>query len=318
MDFTGTRWHFGDTYGRMIAEYRGRPNFALFHRKAYEGTRYFFADIGKESLTPAFLANKKATQGTRLFSCLYQNEPVDDETATFKVADFRFYQPAQTEAFWRWVSQLYITCVLDAIPPPTSDHGDDAAITVVGTDAEHVMFLLAAVAGRLSPEQQIEQVLALHARWKFRKFGLETNAFQKMLKSTLDLQLSALRAKPQYQPFEIVEFSGLTQGNKERRIEGLQPWHEQGLLRFPGTSVELLIGVWSKLAYQMIEFPHSQLDDLLDSLAYHLQLKQAGYTQPQIVEFPWSSAAWFEREQANRMAQSPQWRWRELPELAFS
>jgi len=318
MEFAGTRWHFGDAYGRMIAEYKGRPDFAVFHRKAFEGEHYFFANIGKDSLTPDFLARTKASQGTRLFSCLYQNTPVDDETATFKVVDFRFYQPAPTEAFKQWVSQLYITCVLDAIPPPTSDHGDDAAITVVGTDAEHTMFLLDAVASRMSPEQQIEEVLALHLHWRFRKFGLETNAFQKMLKSMLELRLRELRAKPHYHPFEIIEFSGVTQGNKERRIEGLQPWHEQGLLRFPGRSVERLTGVWSKLAYQMIEFPHSQHDDVLDSLAYHPQLKQAGSTTLEAVGFPYTSAAWFEQEQLKQLARQPRWKRRPLPELAFN
>ena len=318
----GTRWHFGELYGRILAQDGQTHRWQTFIRDAEvspTGEPFPYTAIG---LTAEFLRLQKASQGTKKYSCLYRMSPQDDETATFKVKDFRFYQPAPTDAFKQWLASLYITCVLDPIPPPTSDHGDDAAITVVGTDADHAVFLLDAVSDRMTPDLQIEEVLALHARWRFRKFGLETNAFQKMLKSTLDLQLRALRAKPNYQPFEIVEFSGVTQGNKERRIEGLQPWHEQGLLRFPGTSVEALTGVWSKLAYQMIEFPHSQHDDLLDSLAYHLQLKQAGYTKPQVVEIPYTSAAWFEREQRKEelveLARRPRWRRRPLPELAFS
>ena len=322
-DLAGTRWHFGDLYGRLMAEHRGDPRLALFLRKAEEGSKYFFADIGKDSLTPEFLATKRKTQGSYLYSCLYQNEPVDAETATFKVVDFRFYQPQrQSESYRQWLSQLYITCVLDAIPPPTSDHGDDAAITVVGTDAEHCMFLLDAVAGRLTPEQQIEEVLSLHAAWHFRKFGIETNAFQRMLKVALDNRLMGLRTNPHWQPFSIVEFSGITQGNKEQRIQGLQPWHERGLLRFPGESIETLTGVWRTLAYQMIEFPHSRHDDLLDSLAYHLQLKQAGSVTPQVVDAPYTSAAWFEREQQQEAMQTmrrrPRWQRTPLPELSFS
>ena len=323
VDLCGTRWHFGDLYGRLLAEYAGRPDFAIFHRKASEGQRYFFQDIGKDSLTPEFLATKRSTQGTRLFSCLYQNEPVDDETATFKAADFRFYQVTHNESFDRWVATLYVTCVLDPIPPPTSDHGDDAAITVVGTASDHTMFLLDAVSKRMSPEQQIEDVLSLHAKWRFRKFGLETNAFQRMVKSMLEHRLRTLRQQPTYHPFEIVEFSGITQGNKERRIEGLEPWHRQGLLKFPGEKLELLTGVWSTLAYQMLQFPHSQHDDLLDSLAYHLQVKQAGYDTPQRVEYPVTSAAWYEREiwakeQVRVIQRQPRWRRPPMPQLAFS
>ena len=322
VDLCGTRWHFGDLYGRMLAEYAGRKDFALFHRRAYEGTRYFFTNIGKDSLTPEFLAQKKATQGTRLFSALYQNEPTDDETATFKARDFAFYNPAKTQAFKEWLSTLYITCVLDPIPPPTSDHGDDAAVTVVGTDVHHAMFILDAVSGRLSPEQQIEEVFSLHAAWGFRKLGVETNAFQRIFKSMLENRLMAERKNPKWQPFSIIEFSGLTQGNKEQRIQGLQPWHERGLLKFPGERMELLSGVWSTLAYQMLQFPHSQHDDLLDSLAYHLQLKQAGFERPQAVDIPYTSAAWFEREQQQEalqvMARRPRWQRRQVPELVFS
>lgn len=318
----GTRWHFGELYGRLLAQDGQTHRWQTFIRDAEvspTGAPFPYADIG---LSEAFLMRQKAAQGTKKYSCLYRMSPQDDETATFKVKDFRFYQPAQTDAFKQWLGTLYVTCVLDAIPPPTQDHGDDAAITVVGTDAEHAMFLLDAVSDRMSPDQQIEEVLAMHAHWRFRKFGLETNAFQRMIKSTLDLKLRELRTKPVYHPFEIVEFSGITQGNKERRIEGLQPWHEQGLLRFPGTSVETLTGVWKKLAYQMIEFPHGQHDDALDSLAYHLQLKQPGFVTPVVVDLPYTSAAWFEREQRKEelveLARRPRWRRRPLPELAFS
>ena len=322
-DLGGTRWHFGDLYGRLLAEYRGRPGFAVFHRKAYEGERYFFADIGKNSLTPARLAEKLATQKTRLFSALYQNEPTSAEDQTFKAEHFRFYTAAKDAAFWAWAQQLYITCVLDAIPPPTSDHGDDAALTVVGTDADQVMYALDAVAGRLTVEQQIEHGLALHARWRFRKFGLETNAFQRMIRSALDLKLAERRRSPAWRPFSIVEFSGITQGNKEQRIQGLQPWHRQGLLRLPGERLELLSGVWSRLAYQMMEFPHSQHDDLLDSLAYHLQLKQPGTATNRPEEYPYGSAKWFERhywlprEQA-RQRSLPRRQRGAVPQLAFS
>ena len=317
----GTRWHEGELYGRLLAE--ASPGLSVFLRDAEvapDGTPYPFADIG---LTASFLTRQKAEQGTRIYSCLYRLNPQDDETRTFKAKDFAFYQAdRQTETFKQWVSQLYITCVLDAIPPPTSDHGDDAAITVVGTDAEHTLYLLDAVAGRLSPDQQIEEVLSLHAAWRFRKFGLETNAFQRMLWSTLEQRLKALRTDPRWTPFSIVEFSGLTQGNKEQRIQGLQPWHERGLLKLPGTKLELLSGVWSQLAYQMLQFPHSQKDDLVDSLAYHLQLKQAGSVTVPIQAIPYGSAAWAAQEERTEellvMQRRPRWQRRPVPELVFS
>ena len=316
----GTRWHFGDLYGRLLEEQKSGAPIATLIRAAEEDGTYPFSENG--TLTKEFLAEQKRIQGSYKYSVLYQNAPTDDETATFQLSDFRFYNPAKTDAFKTWVQTLFITAVLDAIPPPTSDHGDDAAITVVGTDHEHTMFLLDAVAGRLTPDQQIEELFSLHAYWTFRKVGLETNAFQRMFKSALDNRLTALRTTPNWKPFSIVEFSGITQGNKEQRIQGLQPWHERGAIRFPGTSVETLTGDWSKLAYQMIQFPHSAKDDLVDSLAYHLQLKQAGALHPTPTEIPFTSAAWFEREQQKEeiqvMARRPRWTRTRVPELSFS
>lgn len=314
----GTRWHEGDLYGRMIAE----KSCAVFLRDAEVGPTgqpYPFADIG---LTKEFLAKQKREQGTRIFSCLYKLAPQDDETRVFKATDFRFYNPAKTDAFKQWVSQLFITCVLDPIPPPTSDHGDDAAITVVGTDADHCLYLLDAVAGRMTPEQQIEEVLALHATWHFKKFGVETNAFQRMIKSMLEQRLKETRQRPAFQPFSIIEFQGVTQGNKEQRIQGLQPWHEQGLLKLPGEKLELLQDVYSQLAFQMLQFPRSPKDDLLDSLAYHLQLKQAGSVQVAPHDLPHGSAAWAmledHKDEVAVMQRRPRWQRRLISEPVFA
>ena len=316
----GTRWHFGDLYGRLLEEQKQGAPIASLIRAAEENGTYPFSENG--TLTKEFLAEQKRIQGSYKYSVLYQNAPTDDETATFQVSDFQFYNPSKTDAFKTWVQTLYITAVLDAIPPPTSDHGDDAAITVVGTDHEHTMFLLDAVAGRMTPDQQVDELFSLHAYWRFRKVGLETNAFQRMFKTELDRRLTAARLSPHYQPFSIVEFSGVTQGNKEQRIQGLQPWHERGAIKFPGTTVEALTGVWRDLAYQMIQFPHSAKDDLLDSLAYQLQLKQAGELHPTPVDIPYSSAAWFEREEQKEalqvMARRPRWTRTPVPALSLS
>ena len=318
----GTRWHFGELYGRILARDTGSGRWQTYIRDGEvgpDGTPFPYAQIG---LTKEFLAQQKAEQGSAKYSCLYRMSPQDDETATFKVKDFTFYQPVQSDAYKQWLSQLYITCVLDPIPPPTSDHGDDAAITVVGTDAEHTLYVLDAVADRMSPEQQIEEVMSLHAAWKFRKLGVETNAFQRMLWAMLEQRLKAARSDPRWQPFSIIEFTGITQGNKEQRIQGLQPWHERGLLKFPGTKLELLSGVWSQLAYQMLQFPHSQKDDLVDSLAYHLQLKQAGSVHLPVEAIPYGSAAWAvkeaEKEEIAVMQRRPRWQRRPVEELVFS
>ena len=174
-DIIGTRWDYGDLYGWLKATFAGDPNLSIFHRSGHDATRtrFFFTDIGKESLTPAMCARKQAEWGSYKYSCLIQNEPVDPDTALFKPTDFRFYDPAHLP------TGLYITACLDPIPPhERGAQGDDAALTIVGTDHELNLYILDIVAGRLQPSDQIDALFQLHKKWTIRNFGVETNAFQ--------------------------------------------------------------------------------------------------------------------------------------------
>ena len=120
---------------------------------------------------------------------------------------------------------------------------------------------------------------------------------------------------PTFRFFHIEEFVGSSLPNKELRIRGLQPYHERRALRFPGTSVETLQGLWRDLAYQLIQFPKSAKDDLSDSLAGHIRLHRAGTPHETSQDIPWNSAAGFERAQyaKERQAMGEQPRWLRTP-----
>lgn len=318
-DIIGTRWDYGDLYGWLLSTYKGDPNFSIFHRSAHNAdcTKYFFTDIGKESLTPDICQRKKKEWGSYKYSCLIQNEPVDPETATFKVSDFSFYNRQQLPA------GLFITCCLDPIPPHEGTRGDDAALTVCGTDHELNIYILDIVRGRMQPSEQIEELFRLHQKWHINAFGVETNAFQKVMRRDIEFRYKEERLRnPNFRFFHIEEFVGASLPNKELRIRGLQPYHERGALKFPGESVETLTGVWSELAFQLIQFPKSAKDDLSDSLAGHVAIHRPGSKYEQKAEYPPTSAAWFEREQRTKqlkvMQRMPRWQRRPIPELSFS
>ena len=315
----GTRWHFGDLYGRLIAENEVYPSWRLFRRAAEVNGQYPFATIG---LTKEFLDRRRAVQGTYLWSCLYQQQPTDPETAAFKAEDFRFYLPSlrfQPD----WQAGLYITCCVDPAISQAND-ADLTAITVVGTDQEWNLYLLDAVAGRFLPDETLDIMFDLHRKWAFKVLGIETTAFQRMLAQDLRRRFWEERQKRQhFATFHIEEFTGVTQKSKEQRILGLQPYHESGRLKFPGQRLELLDGVWRDLAFQLIEFPHSAKDDLSDSLAYHLFLTQRGQVATPEKTYPETSAAWYEREvwakqQMKELQRRPRWRRPPVPQLAFS
>ncbi|MBC8521902.1 MAG: hypothetical protein H8D26_07960 [Methanomicrobia archaeon] len=265
----GTRWHFGDMYGRLIAENENKETFGTFVLPAIdEKGEYLFTDIGEHSLTKEFLSQQKLQQGSYKFSCLYQNSPVDDESAVFKARDFAFHGDIEP-------TDLYITCTCD----PAGKGEDMTAITIVGTDNEMNMHILEVINEHIQPSEIIDKIINLNYKYKIQMFGIETNFFRGMLRQELDRRIALERVdNPGFNLFGTKEFlsSSKSGNNKDSRIRALQPFHERGALQFPGSKLELLSGGFSELAFQMMQFPMAPHDDILDSLAYHLPLIRTG------------------------------------------
>ena len=286
----GTRWHFGDLYGRIIAENDEKDTFDIFIKSAEENGELLFEDIGEHSLTREFLNFQKKQQGSYIYSCLYMNSPTDPETAIFKPTDFSFYNEIDPV-------DLYITGTCD----PAGVGKDFTAITVVGTDNEMNIYILDIVNKHLQPTDIVNEIMRLHYKWKFRIFGLETNFYRGTLKYELDrsIQLEYQDNPKNFPNFGLHEFKPSRGENKENRIRALQPFHERGVLKFPGKRLELLKGDYSELSYQMIQFPYSTHDDIIDSLAYHIPLMRKGGTVKESGP-PRHSPAWIERRLRDR------------------
>lgn len=289
----GTRWHFGDLYGRIIAENDIKNNFKLFILDGEEDKKYGkypFSDIG---LTKEFLAEQKKNQGTYNFSCLYRNSPTDPETAVFRTGDFGFYGSIKKD-------DLYITATCD----PAGEGEDFTAITVVGTDSKMDMHILDIVNRHLQPSEIISEVIRLHYKYTFKMFGLEMNFYRGMLRLELDRRINEERKNSNFKLFGVHEFEATSRKgqSKTNRIMALQPYHERGSIKFPGEKVELLRGEFSELAYQMIQFPNSAHDDILDSLAYHLTLIRRGGLVKK-AELPKNTPAWLERKALDELVQ---------------
>jgi len=246
-------------------------------------------------------------------NCLYQNEPTDPETSVFKVKDFAFYGDIKKD-------DLYITATCD----PAGEGEDFTAITVVGTDNKMDMHIFEIVNKHLQPSDIINEIIRLNYRYGFKMLGIETNFFRGMLRLELERQIAKERiTNPAFKLFGVHEFQASSRRGqgKVNRIMALQPYHERGAIRFPGEKYELLKGVFGELSWQMVQFPHSAHDDILDSLAYHLPLIQKGGVVKR-KGIPRNTPAWLEKQsynkELNKMACLPR-RWRKpIDNLAFS
>lgn len=272
-----TRWHFGDLYGRLLKENDDNKIFDTFIKSCYEKNeeeKLIFEDIG---LDHEFLDAQKKRQGSYIFSCLYENSPVDDLTATFKVSDFRFYQKLK-ESDKAWEKGLFPNLYVTGTCDPAGQGEDDTAITVVGTDNNLRMHVLDIVSAHLQPNQIVDEVFRLNNKYHFKRFGIETTFFRGMLMKELETRMQEEGNKQGFNYFSIEEFKTRWRKGegKDVRIRGLQPFHERGDILFPGKSFEELKGDFKELAWQMIQFPKASHDDIIDSLAWHVELVQKG------------------------------------------
>jgi predicted phage terminase large subunit-like protein len=81
----GTRWDFDDLYQMIIDEHRDKFNIIARSAIGVDGELLYAAKLDR-----AFLDNKRELQGSYIFSCQYQNEPVDADTAKFKREYFQY------------------------------------------------------------------------------------------------------------------------------------------------------------------------------------------------------------------------------------
>jgi predicted phage terminase large subunit-like protein len=256
----------------MIDEQNHNKDWKVFVRKAEkEDGTYPFELIG---LNRDFLKSQKERQGSYVFSCLYNNEPIDASTAFFYKDNFKFYRPPLS------TDNLYKTCVVD----PAGDGEDCTAIVVVGTNDRLKMYVLDAVNRHLQPNQIVSEIIRLSYIWGFTKLGIEINFFRN-LERDIQNEIEANRQNHKFTPFSIDELTATAQrhSSKHSRILSLQPFHERGDLFFPNPEehpkIETCDGAISELISQMMQYTQNHRpmhDDLIDALSYHIKLIQRG------------------------------------------
>ncbi len=296
----GTRWHFGDTYGRLIEENKQTQEFATFIQDAEARNadgELLYADIG---LTREWLDKQKIKQGSYLFSCLYRNNPASDEDALFKIENFNYYNPHPDLH-----KNMYITGTLD----PAGEGQDYSAITVCGTDNKDRMYVLEAINERMTPSQIIDRVIQLNYRWGFDKFAVERNYFKGALEKEFKEVALLHQGKKGWKTFGFFEdIIASAKTKNSSRVLALQPLHEARNIYLPcngAMGFNNLSTAYSELAYQMIRYSITQLkcmaphDDLLMSLAFHAEIRHRG-GEAMVGDAPPTS---FERHMKDSVAQ---------------
>ena len=265
----GTRWHFNDLYNYL--EKNERHQFNVFVRGAYnaDGSLFF-----PEKLTHKFLDDWKISLGSYHFSCQYLNNPIDDETATFKKAWIKFFE-VTNDGFYKptevrdtsmgelnaaptyfKLGQMNVSLSID---PSSGISRDFTGITVTAIDPANRVFILEAYHKKIIAPELVKMLFTYREKYADLAIGIEMAAMQVMLRHMVR---DEMERREDY--FHIQTFDSTYTKAKNRRIEGLTGRFEFGSIYLrPDQDV---------LMDEMSRFPKATNDDVLDSLAYQPEL----------------------------------------------
>jgi len=248
----GTRWNFNDLYQHIIDnEYE---NFNIFIRQAYnpDGTLFFAKRLPQEELD-----RLRVSLGGYLFSCNYLNNPVDKEYAVFKQEWIKYY-PFDAPCPHLLDMNIYTT-----IDPAISERveGDFSGIITVGVDSDNNKFVLEVKRLKVNPFELINEIFEVYKNFKPIAVGIETAVFQKTLKYWM---MQEMGKRNIYLP--IIELKPDSK-SKRYRISALQPIFEFGSIYINKSMREL--------EDELLTFPVMRHDDLIDPLAYQVNMWSA-------------------------------------------
>lgn len=260
--FCNTRWHTDDVPGRLLEmQKEGGENVPKMkvisypavaevdekHRKAGEA-------LWEKGYPLAELEKIKATITGYEWSALYQQNPITAENQEFKVETF---QEIALEDVLLEHNRVFMS-IDTAISKKSS--GDYTGITLNFVNKDNKWRIMT-WQRRFSPKELIEFIFQKWEQYKIEKIGIEKTIYKDAIQEFFNDEMRR-RGKFPY----VVELQH-NQTNKETRIRGLLPYYES-------KTVFHIKGHCEGLENELLTFPMGKHDDVIDSLAYQIQLAE--------------------------------------------
>lgn len=250
-----TRWHDKDLAGMILAE---QHDWEIIELPAIAESDDEFRKTG-EALWPAQysveeLRSIEADAGTELFSALYQQSPISYKSQVFKKSLFKYRTLANVEEL---MTRNFVT--IDPAPGK-SESADFIGVCVNYVDSEN-KWNVKAYRVKFDSSALIQLLFKLYADTHFEKVGIEKGMYKDVLKPFLDAEMITRNVF-----FTVVELDH-GQRSKELRIHGLKPRYEAG-------GIYHIEGYCKDLEEELLRFPKSAHDDVMDAEAYQLQIAE--------------------------------------------
>lgn len=266
-----TRWRDNDLVGRILEEQRlsSGEDWEIITFPAIADNDEEFRKTGEalwaDHYTIENLLRVKDEIGDYEFQSQYQQNPVNKETQVFKPELFRYID---LENVRNQVTSCYITIDSALSKKKKSDNTGVAINWVNGENVWH----LKAYKVKVDPTELIELIFQLDAAYKPVAIGLEETTMTQAIDPFLSVEMAKRNKYPNVVP---LKHGGV---NKETRIRGLLPRYDRG-------HIYHIKGLCNDLEAELVRFPASAHDDVMDALAYQVFLAQAPNTSFNEEEF---------------------------------
>lgn len=243
-----TRWHQDDLAGRILShpELSKRTKSVVFPA-IKDGVPLWSGKYTIEALNEI-----KSTIGPYDWSALYQGQPILTENQEFKGQWIKYIPEVNIPMM---NTRNFLTIDTAMSQKTTADFTGFCDNSINQENFWH----LKAWRMKIGPEELINNIFTLHQSRNYEAIGIEKTAYLSGLKPYLDMEQ---RRRDKFLP--IVELQH-NQTQKEIRIRGLIP-------RYASGSIFHVEGRCKDLEEEMFNFPLGTHDDVLDAVAYQLQI----------------------------------------------
>ncbi len=252
-----TRWHLDDLAGRLLKKERQNWEVIEFPAIAIKDEKYRKQG---EPLWPSRYSleeyeKTKETIGIINWNALYQQRPILSENQEFKPYWFKYRTQEELNIL---ETRNFIT-IDTAISKKAS--ADYTGICRNFVDKEN-KWNIKTNKLRINPKELIDLLFTLYEKDRPEKIGIEKTIYLQAIKPFLD---DEMRKRNKFLP--IVELLH-NQIQKETRIRGIIPRYESG-------SIIHIENECGDLEEEALSFPLGAHDDVLDSLAYQVQIAES-------------------------------------------
>lgn len=253
----------------------------LLNDPNWHGVRLEICDDEYRSNWPDFLTDaavKQLAESYRAQGLLdvfyreYRNIPISTEDAIFRQEYFKYYEEKDVDLAHRPHLETFI--LVD--PAKTVKiHSAESALVAVSIDLKSgTIFVRDVVADKMYPDDLYNNLFIMAGKYKARAVGLEVTSLNEFI--TYPIKNEMVRRGLM---FELIELK--PRAKKEDRIAAMVPFYRQGFVYHnPSCS--------HGLEAQLLSFPRCKRFDIIDALAYFVEMLELGnryfQTDPEDIE----------------------------------